>query len=219
MRLPLALVTVALFITACSGDDNRVSDHSPTDRTGKPDSWRVIAESPIKSDYGHESVWTGKEVIIWGCSRLRGDSLRSHYVRTGGAYNRKTALWRKVPAAPIPGGSGYSAIWTGNEMILWGDPGGGPRSAGNLGAAYDPATNEWRRIASGPLTGRAGHLAVWTGDEMIVWGGYLTAYERERYDGAGAPMTRKPTRGASCRAVRFPPDTTRWAHGPEKRFS
>jgi len=36
------------------------------------------------------------------------------------------------------------------------------------------------------LNGRSGHLAVWTGDEMIVWGGYLTAYNRERNDGAGA---------------------------------
>ena len=27
---------------------------------------------------------------------------------------------------------------------------------------------------------------MWTGEEMIVWGGHLTAYERERYDGAGA---------------------------------
>jgi hypothetical protein len=97
-------------------------------------------------------------VIIWGGSRLRGDSLRSYYVRTSGAYDAKTNTRRRVPPAPIPGGSGYSANWTGSEMILCGDPQGGRRSSGNFGAAYEPATNQWRRIASGPLTGRAGHL-------------------------------------------------------------
>ena len=115
-------------------------------------------------------------MIIWGGSRLRGDSLRSYYVRTGGAYDPKTDSWHKVPAAPIPGGSGYPASWTGDEMVLWGDSRRGRRSTGNVGAAYDPATHEWRRIAAGPLTGRSGHLAAWTGDEMIAWGDYLTAY-------------------------------------------
>ena len=185
-RLPFAVVLLALFVTACAGDDDFGSANSRFERTHEPDTWRVIAEGPIRSDYGHKGVWTGKEMIIWGGSRLRGDSLRSYYVRTGGAYDPKTDSWHKVPAAPIPGGSGYSAIWTGDEMILWGDARRGRRSIGNVGAAYDPATNEWRRIAPGPLTGRSGHLAVWTGDEMIVWGGYLTAYNRERYDGAGA---------------------------------
>ena len=149
-RLLLALALVALFITACAGDDSRQNDNSVSGRTSKsasgrprkPDSWRVIAEGPIRSDYGHKGVWTGKEVIIWGGSRLRGDSLRSYYVRTGAAYNPKTDAWRRVPAAPIPGGGGYSAIWTGNEMILWGDPQGSRGSSGNIGAAYDPATNE-----------------------------------------------------------------------------
>lgn len=130
-------------------------------------------------------------MIVWGGTRLSRDSLESHYVRTGGAYDPRMDTWRKVPPAPVPGGSGYSLVWTGDEMILWGDPrrgrrSRGRRSRGNVGAAYDPATNEWRRVADGPLKGRSGHVAVWTGDEMIVWGGSLTSYNREHYDGEGA---------------------------------
>jgi hypothetical protein len=60
---------------------------------------------------------------------------------------------------------------------------------------------------------------VWTGDEMIVWGGYLTAYNRERYDGGGAAYDPRRTHGASFRAAPCPPDMTRWARGLEKRFS
>lgn len=123
-------------------------------------------------------------MIVWGGSIVAPNSLRSRYVRTGAAYDPKSDSWRTLPSAPIPGGSGYSAIWTGSEMILWGAATND--DSRNLGAAYDPRQDEWRRVAPGPLSGRSGHLAVWTGEEMIVWGGYLTAFERERYDGKGA---------------------------------
>jgi N-acetylneuraminic acid mutarotase len=39
---------------------------------------------------------------------------------------------------------------------------------------------------SGTACDRSGHLAIWTGDELVVWGGWLTDFNRERYDGAGA---------------------------------
>ncbi|MFN2488192.1 MAG: hypothetical protein ABR529_00305 [Actinomycetota bacterium] len=71
-------------------------------------------------------------------------------------------------------------------MLVWGDPDRGRRPNGNQGAVYDPETDQWRRIAAGRLSPRAGHLAVWTGEELFVWGGYLTRFERERYDGRGA---------------------------------
>ena len=184
MRRLAAGTGLLLLLSACAGSDDASILRTDAARRN-PDSWRVIAESPIRSAYGHSAVWTGKEMIVWGGSRLTRDSLRSRYVRTGAAYNPKTDSWRRVPAAPIPGGY-YSAIWTGDEMILWGDPGRGRDSTGNTGAAYDPSKNAWRVISSGPLTGRSNPLAVWTGDEMIVWGGSLTASNREDYDGRGA---------------------------------
>ncbi|MGI8775583.1 MAG: Kelch repeat-containing protein [Actinomycetota bacterium] len=128
-------------------------------------------------------MWTGDEMIVWGGWVTEGESLRSRYVRTGAAYDPDSDSWRGVTPAPISGGSGYSAIWTGSEMILWGSP---ARGAANEGAAYDPVKDEWRRIGPGPLSPRSGHLAVWAGDEMIVWGGYLTEFQRERYDAKGA---------------------------------
>jgi hypothetical protein len=67
-RLSFAFVLLALFVTACAGDDNFRSANPQSKRTHKPDTWRVIAEGPIKSDYGHKGVWTGKEefpVLVW----------------------------------------------------------------------------------------------------------------------------------------------------------
>lgn len=179
------IVLVGIIVGGCSGPDGSAgaSGNAPP---GEPDSWRVITESPLTPGYGHDGVWTGKEMIVWGGSRLDPDTLVTTPMRDGAAYNPRTDSWRRISPAPIKGGPGYSVLWTGEEMLVWGDPDRGRATKGNRGAAFDPASNEWRRIPAGPLSGRSGHLAVWTGDEMIVWGGWLTSHKRERYDGEGA---------------------------------
>src|SRR6266550_1207602 len=71
--------------------------------------------------------------------------------------------------APIPRFS-HTAIWTGNEMIVWGGYNG---SELNTGGRYNPNTDSWTAIntTNAPLA-RYYHTAVWSGSEMIVWGGY-----------------------------------------------
>jgi hypothetical protein len=72
--------------------------------------------------------------------------------------------------------SGHTAVWTGNEMIVWGGHGDFDLLTYyfNTGARYDPSTNSWTAtsIVNAP-EGRYHHTAVWTGNEMIVWGGIL----------------------------------------------
>jgi len=63
----------------------------------------------------------------------------------------------------------HTAIWTGEEMLVWG--GGNPFPL-NDGGRYDPNGDAWRPIP--PATPRAGHTAVWTGTEMVVFGGRRT---------------------------------------------
>jgi N-acetylneuraminic acid mutarotase len=72
--------------------------------------------------------------------------------------------------APTPR-SGHSAVWTGQQWLIWGGTvGGGILSA--VGAAYDPAADAWAPISQlNPPAARQGHSAVWTGTELIVWGG------------------------------------------------
>ena len=69
--------------------------------------------------------------------------------------------------APITS-SGHSAVWTGNEMIVW-------RGSLNAGR-YNPGEDGWAALTltSGPLA-RSNHTAVWTGNRMIVWGGANTS--------------------------------------------
>ena len=80
--------------------------------------------------------------------------------------------WSPVATAGAPAArSRHTAIWTGNEMIVWGGVTTGSVALGD-GYAYNPALNSWRRIAdTGAPSARVGHTAVWTGSGMVVWGG------------------------------------------------
>lgn len=81
------------------------------------------------------------------------------------------AGWSELPEAPIGGRYAHSAVWTGNEMIVF----GGFNDASDIGeqaagaAAYHPGTNTWRAIAEPPERLHAGGFAVWTGDVVVAF--------------------------------------------------
>ena len=64
-----------------------------------------------------------------------------------------------------------SAIWTGQEMIIWGGH-YTPDQPLNSGGIYNPGTDQWRPVSlTHAPEPRSNHTAVWTGQEMIVWSG------------------------------------------------
>jgi hypothetical protein len=66
----------------------------------------------------------------------------------------------------------HTAVWTGNEMIIWGGGFGYPFTAYNSGGRYTPSTGAWTATSTANAPSPRGwHTAVWTGNEMIVWGG------------------------------------------------
>jgi len=129
----------------------------------------------------------------------------------------KTAAFQMTILSDSPGGDngfstsllnapsargGHTAIWTGNEMIVWG---GRDNVVGPLktGGAYDPILDTWRTLSSvGAPAARVGHTAVWTGSEMIIWGGSDSAGPTGT-GGAYDPITDTwralPTTGAPLR--------------------
>ena len=117
---------------------------------------------------GHTVIWTGQEMIA--LSGMGGTV-------KGGRYNPTTDQWQKVTTTGAPqAGQPYAAyypqdlpittVWTGQEILLFGNVTPGP------GARYNPLTDVWTPMlqASAP-TLRTGHSAVWTGDTMLVYGG------------------------------------------------
>jgi N-acetylneuraminic acid mutarotase len=133
------------------------------------DSWTATSTSnapSLRSD--HTAVWAEGEMIIWGGYQYPPGIL----VNTGGKYNPTTDSWMptSITNVPVPR-EGHTAIWTGNEMIVWGGS-SFPFSDLNTGGRYIESTDRW--IATGTNNapdGRSNHTAVWTGTEMIVWGG------------------------------------------------
>ena len=92
-------------------------------------------------------------------------------------YDPSEDKWRQLAPSPLTRRAGHSAVWTGEEMIVWGGVPAGEASDNQLvlsdGAAYDPEADSWRRIPNAPIRSRegGGAQAVWTGEEMIAWGG------------------------------------------------
>ena len=70
------------------------------------------------------------------------------------------------PGVPDPR-SGHTAVWTGSEMLVWGD------NRKSTGAFDQPSSGIWTVTSLGANcpSAREHHTAIWTGAEMIVWGG------------------------------------------------
>jgi N-acetylneuraminic acid mutarotase len=139
------------------------------------DSW--IATSIANAPAGRQNltaVWTGSQMIVWGGYFESGGA---HYLNTGGRYDPGTDSWTATSTADAPAARAFdTAVWTGNEMIVWGgyfDVPNQGRFFLNTGGRYDPGTDTWTdtSILNAPLE-RADHSALWTDSEMIVWGGY-----------------------------------------------
>jgi hypothetical protein len=135
------------------------------------DTWRPMSEQGAPSRRsGHHAVWTGTEMIIWG-----GAAGERDFFRDGARYDPVTDSWTPMSAdgAPAPGNGTKRALWTGEEMILWGGWDGDGGDARSAGARYDPATDTWTHMAEDGAPRDGGGAVVWTGEEMLVWGGYL----------------------------------------------
>jgi N-acetylneuraminic acid mutarotase len=166
--------------------------------------WKKIAASPLASRGGSVTVWTGKEMLVFGGvgPGPAGSPPGGVSYSDGAAYNPSTNTWRKL--APIPqslGGhltaSASYAVWTGKVMLAWGFS--GPVSGSLAAATYNPATNRWETGAIAPTAAPVFGNAFWTGKKMLVWGslglGHLEGFS---YD----PTTR---RWASLPASPFGP--------------
>ncbi|MFM2178912.1 MAG: hypothetical protein RL015_3010 [Verrucomicrobiota bacterium] len=97
--------------------------------------------------------------------------INAGYVKDYGSVILPRASGRtSTVGSPIPR-TGHTAVWTNNEMIVW----GGIDSSSNYldsGGRYNPIISTWEtvKLIDAP-TPRASHTAIWTGSEMIVWGG------------------------------------------------
>jgi len=85
------------------------------------DAWsRVTTVHSPSPRGGHTAVWTGQEMLIWGGQQFQ-DWRVDEFYNTGGRYNPATNTWTPMTIANAPEPrSFHTAVWTGEEMIVWG---------------------------------------------------------------------------------------------------
>jgi hypothetical protein len=180
-------------------------------------SWRRLSPPAETSGFmALSSVWTGREMLVWG----QGTRL---------AYNPKTNRWRTLPGSRLLSvHDGFGAVvWTGKEMLGWG--GGCCGDAFSDGVAFNPASNTWRRLPRAPLAGAQHPLGAWTGKQYVVIAGRrAAAYDPAR--NSWRPIAAPPAYNANATAVwtgtevvvaggarvalAYPPKANRWRRLP-----
>lgn len=129
--------------------------------------WRTLTSegSPPKGS-GYSAVWTGEEMIIWGGAVW---AAGQRYSQQGWRYNPRTDRWQPTSTQGAPRGRvEHAAVWTGNEMIVWG--GSHETEPYRDGGAYDPLHDRWRPLSMDGAPASANRPAMlWTGREVLVF--------------------------------------------------
>lgn len=106
--------------------------------------------------------------------------------------------WQQIADGPLSARQGEVAVWTGEEMVVFGGDDGEPcpPNAGCVGiegtrwftdgAAYDPETDTWRPIADLPFPMAVGQATV-VGDEVVVTGAPARRRDGDRFALAWSP--------------------------------
>lgn len=113
--------------------------------------WRAMTAAPIEPRLAPSSVWTGREVVIWGGYTPEGLPLTD-----GAAYDPGTDSWRSiappsiVPApssAPWSQASALRPVWAGGMVVsVVASQAAGPWGWDLVG--YDPDADTWRTLDS-----------------------------------------------------------------------
>jgi hypothetical protein len=153
-------------LIAWGGCDPRVEDSCKALSDGfvfdlSNKTWRRLPPAPMAGADWISAV-TEKEVVFLSSDengRMKGQ-----------AFDPASERWRTIVEAPIEPRWGAEAVWTGDEVLVWG--GGTARKPSMQGAAYDPAEDSWRLLPDAPRALNA-ISSVWTGREMISFGSLL----------------------------------------------
>lgn len=108
----------------------------------------------------------GERMVLWGGFT---NPPGAEEFRSGGRYDPATDTWTPTStgSGPLPSAQ-HVAVWTGNEMIVW----GGLNGYANTGGRYDPAIDAWTPTTTvGAPSPRAYAKGVWAGGRFVVWGG------------------------------------------------
>lgn len=135
--------------------------------TPDEDRWRPLAptDAPVGGPSAATAVWTGTSVIV--CCDADPDVALDVYDPVDDEWSPR--------AAPdtVADRMLHTAVWTGEEMLLWGGRQDLAVWLRGNGARYEPNRRAWTAVPeAAPRIPRIAHAAAWTGEELLVWGGF-----------------------------------------------
>jgi hypothetical protein len=138
-------VWTGTVVLAHDGERDVVAAYDPT-----RDAWQKRGHTPWKP-LGHDpyadpaSAWTGHEWVLWGGDRS--DTLRhcppeadcfalpDQCQPVGVAFDSRAQRWRVLPMTDVPLRDDATAVWTGEQVLLYGGRDLLHQRRGALGAA------------------------------------------------------------------------------------
>ena len=140
-----AVVWTGREVIIWGGCDNRVpqcDDSSQGDELSDGaaydparDRWRTVSDGPLAPRSNHSMVWTGRELLVWGGVA---NGIGGRFLADGAALDPATGAWTPLPSAPIRGRDRHAAVWTGQELLVWGGCCAGTQLLAD-GAAFRPS--------------------------------------------------------------------------------
>ena len=157
--IPTSVILRDLRSDALEG--SRLSD-APADGETVEGACRVFTKRPCDDWFG--AICTNSKVVGIICTAQFAFTIPE----SGVSGDFSPDSWLNESYTPEPRYS-HTAVWTGNEMIVWG---GLLTDNTDTGGRYSPTLDTWTPTSLlGAPTPRHYHTAVWTGSEMIIWGG------------------------------------------------
>ena len=93
------------------------------------DRWSAVAPYPAGGGFvaGETTVWTGQRLMVWGTPSASGDPDGAadengdrEAPPVAWSYDPEGNGWRQFPAGPLSGRTYHTAVWTGQDMLVWG---------------------------------------------------------------------------------------------------
>lgn len=150
------------------GMPSRVGSPPPEPLTGaiydlSTGAWQAYEWPELTQTSGAVAAWTGQRLLYFGGF----GSDRATVALP--AYDPAEDRWVHLADGPISGQL-MAGVWTGAELLVWGNT----VPDGPEGAAYHATSDSWTPLAPSGLAPRSHPTGVWTGSHFIVWGGLLT---------------------------------------------
>ncbi len=121
-----------------------------TGDTSPPVDGYDIADAPQYPLFDHTLTWTGSDIVVIGGAG--GDHTDGELVDEPLSWNPADGV-RPISSPPGPPRNRHTAVWTGDELIVWSGttvPFGVGEGLVASTAAYDPTTDTWRELTDSP---------------------------------------------------------------------